>query len=160
MNGTVLLKEPIGCTEEERREFARLVRRAFDGSDEGLDGRIRSAESLAFYYAEDETLVAIAGLKKPDERYRKAIFAKAEARVRASDYGLELGWVFVVPAYRGRRIAEQLCRTLLGRVPTSHVFATTRPDNVQMISILVGLDFARVGRPFPRRNEELVLFLK
>ena len=39
-------------------------------------------------------------------------------------------------------------------------FATTRTDNVSMIRILHALDIARVGKPYPRRNEQLVLFLR
>ena len=106
------------------------------------------------------TLAAVAALKAPKERYRDDVFKKAEARVSPADYKLELGWVFVVPAHRGNRIAENLCQLLLTRVPTSCVFATTRPDNISMIRILLALGFARAGKPYARRNEELVLFLR
>jgi len=157
---TAHLKETIACTEGELREFARLVRQGFDGSDEGLPGRIRDAKWLAFYYAESETLAAVAGLKAPNERYRDNVFKQADARISPADYKLELGWVFVVPGQRGNRIAEGLCQQLLARVPTSCVFATTRPNNVHMIRILRALGFARAGRPYRRRNEELVLFLR
>jgi hypothetical protein len=40
---TVLLKEPIACTERELRALERLVRQGFNGSDSGLPGRIRAA---------------------------------------------------------------------------------------------------------------------
>lgn len=156
------LKEPAACNERERREFARLVCQGFDVVDEGagLDGRIRDAHWLALYYAAGGTLAAIAALKAPPERYRDDVFEKANAGVSAADYELELGWVFVAPAQRGNRIAESLCRLLLARVPASPVFATTRPNNDSMIRILLALGFARTGKPYPRRNEELVLFLR
>jgi RimJ/RimL family protein N-acetyltransferase len=160
VSGAALFKEAIACTEAERRDFERLVRQGFEGSDEGLPGRIRDAKWLAFYYAAGGTLAAIAGLKAPAERYRDDIFNHADARVSPADYKLELGWVFVVPAHRGNQIGEDLCRSLLARVPTSAVFATTRPHNSSMIRILLALGFARAGQPFPRRNEELVLFLR
>jgi RimJ/RimL family protein N-acetyltransferase len=160
MNGTAHFKDPISCTEGERREFERLVRQGFEGSDEGLPGRIHDARSLAFYYAAGDTLGAIAGLKAPSQRYRDDVFKKADAAVSAADYELELGWVFVVPAHRGKRIAKSLCRRLLARVPASSVFATTRTDNSRMIRILVALGFTRVGKPYRRRNQELVLFLR
>lgn len=160
MNGAVSLKEPMACSDAERREFARLVREGFEGSDEGLHSRIRDARCLAFYYAVGGTLVGIAGLKSPDARYRDDMFKESGAPVSGADYALELGWVFVVPPHRGNRIATNLCKLLLARVPTSCVFATTRPDNESMKRILVSLGFARVGKPFPRRNEELVLFLR
>ncbi len=59
MSGTAHFKEPIACTEGERREFARLVRQGFDAAAEGLDGRIRDAKWLAFYYAAGDTLAAV-----------------------------------------------------------------------------------------------------
>jgi hypothetical protein len=70
MNGIAIFKEPIACTEEERREFVRLVRLGFGGSDEGLPGRIRDARLLAFYYVAGDTLAAIAALKAPNAVYR------------------------------------------------------------------------------------------
>jgi hypothetical protein len=160
LNGTALLKEPVACTERERREFERLVRQGFAGSDAGLPGRIRGAKWLAFHYAAGEKLAAIAGLKAPDERYRDDVFRKADAGVSSADYSLELGWVFVVPAHRGNQMGESLCELLLAREPTSPVFATTRTYNSSMIRILLALGFARKGKPFPRRNEELVLYLR
>jgi hypothetical protein len=160
LTGTAHFKAPSACTEGERREFARLVRQGFRGSDEGLPGRIRDAKWLAFSYAAADTLTAVAALKVPNGQYRDDVFEKADARVSPADYGLELGWVFVVPVHRGNQTAERLCRQLLARVPTSCVFATTRPNNVSMIRILLALGFARAGKPFPRRTEELALFLR
>lgn len=160
MDGTAHFKEPIACTDEERREFARLVRQGFEGSDEGLHGRIRDAKRLVFYRAADDALAAIAALKVPSERYRDDVFTKADAHVTPADYELELGWVFVVPVHRGNRIAESLCQLLLAHVPASCVHATTRPNNSCMIRVLLALGFAQAGRPFPLRNEELVLLLR
>jgi GNAT superfamily N-acetyltransferase len=125
-----------------------------------LHGRIRDAERLAFYYAAGDTLSAIAALKAPNERSRRDVFKNADVAVSPDDYKRELGWVFVVPAHRGNRIATGLCQELLACVPTSGVFATTRIDNVLMIRILRALGFERAGKPYPRRNEELVLFLR
>jgi GNAT superfamily N-acetyltransferase len=157
---SVHLKEPSACTEGERQEFARLVRQGFATANEGLDSRLRDAKWLAFYSPPDDTLGAVAALKVPTEQYREDVFRKADARVSSADYELELGWVFVVPAHRGNRIAERLCQLLLERVPVSCVFATTRTDNISMMKILHALGFTRVGTPYPWRNEELALFLR
>lgn len=160
LDGTTRLEEPRACSDAERREFARLVRQGFDAAADTLDRRIRDANCLAFHYAPDGTLAAIAALKAPSEEHRQGIFEMADAPVSASDYELDLGWIFVLPAYRGHRIATTLCRLLLARVPTSRVFATTRPNNAPMIKILRALGFTQVGKPYPRRNEELMLFLR
>ena len=162
MTATVHLKEPGACTESELRQFARLVRLAFRGSDETLEDRILSAECLAFSYPREGELGAIAGLKAPAVRYRQELFEKAAVDADPAEYSLDLGWVFVLPGHRGHGIGESLCRRLLARVPTTGVFSTTRPDNRSMIRILLGLGFARAGKPYPhpRRDEELAVFLR
>jgi RimJ/RimL family protein N-acetyltransferase len=162
MTGTTHVREPLACTADERRAFARLVRVGFEGSDAGLDGRIRDAKLLAFHFTIDDTLGAVAALKAPTDQYRDYVFTEADASVSPADCRLELGWVFVVPEYRGNHIAKHLCRVLLQHVPTPCAFATTRPDNVPMIRTLRALGFARVGKPFlhPRRTEELVVFCR
>lgn len=136
------------------------MRQGFDPVREPLNGRICDAQWLAFHYVAGDTLAAIAAIKTPSEQYRQDLFEKADARVGAADYRLELGWVFVTPAHRGSHIARSLCRMLLEHVPTSDLFATTRPNNSPMINILKRLGFSRVGRTYARRNEELVVFLR
>ena len=162
MGGPVshILKEPGACTERERREFAHLVRQGFDGSDEGLPRRIHGAKCLAFHYPDTDTLAGISALKAPGGSHRDHVFKKADAEVDPAGYTLELGWVFVASSHRRNRIGTELCQLLLARIPRSGVFATTRPDNGSMIRILRTLGFERAGNPFPRRNEELVLFLR
>ena len=161
MNGTVRLKEPNACTEVELLQFADLVRLGFEGSDDGLPGRIRDAKWLVFHYGESNTLNGIAALKVPGDRHRDDVFEKAAADVDSEAYKLELGWVYVAPDQRGNGIATDICRQLMDREPACGVFATTRHDNTAMIKILRALGFERVGNEFPhrRRKEQLVLYL-
>lgn len=159
MNSTTHLRAPVACTEVERREFARLVLEGFPAARD-LERRVRNAKWLAFHYTDGDTLAAIAALKAPGERYRDDVFDKAVAPAGAADFELELGWVFVVPRHRRQGIGKGLCQRLLAHVPATPIFATTRHDNDSMMRILVALGFARVGRPFPRRDEQLVLFVR
>jgi len=156
---TTHCREPTACSDAERRRFARVVRQGFPGARD-LSARIRAAKWLAFYYSGGDALKGIAALKRPDERYRRDLSQWADAPPDFADYQLELGWVFVAPTYRGRGIAKHLCRQLLALAPASRVFATTRVNNDLMIRILDALGFARVGRPFPRRGDHLVLYLR
>lgn len=160
--GESRLQTPTGCTPGELLEFERLVREAFDGSDEALPDRIARAHSLALHRSPSGEPVAIAALKKPLEDYRRVVFDRARADADPDDYELELGWVYVIAAHRGNRLGETLCRRLLENVPGSGLFATTRPDNQSMIGILRRLGFGRAGEPYPhvRRNEDLVLLLR
>lgn len=159
MKGTTHFKPPTKCSEGELRKFEHLVRQGFEGSDDSLPIRIHEAKQLAFYYAAENALAAIAALKAPNKLYRDDVFKKANALVDPADYILELGWVFVLPDHRGSQIAERLCQQLLKRNPNSFVFATTRPNNKSMIRILHALGFVQEGIPFPRRKEELILYL-
>lgn len=160
MVSSYVLEEPSACTDEDLREFERLVRLEFRGSDDGLPGRIHAAQRLAFHRVEDGGVAAIAGLKAPPARYRRQVFAKAGAAVEPDDFRLELGWVYVLPAHRRRRVATDLCGRLLAGAPDTGVFATTRPNNEGMIRILHALDFTRTGEPYPRRDERLCLFVR
>ena len=157
---TPYLRRPDECTNGELREFERLVREGFDGSDDSLVSRIGVARCLAYQRALDGRVVAVAGLKRPSKEHTAWVFAEAGAELPPADCGVELGWVYVVPEHQRNRIASKLCRELMKRSPGSCVYATTRPDNVPMIQILLALGFARIGRPFVRRAEELALFVR
>jgi GNAT superfamily N-acetyltransferase len=154
-------KAPDSCSDHELADFAHLVREGFEGSDAGLPGRIRKARRLAFHYVSGSELVAIAALKAPDGRERASLFGMAGAPTDA-EHELELGWVFVYPRYRGRRIARTLCELVLAHAPGTGIYATTRPDNEPMKRTLSMLSFVQAGKPFPhrRRDEELLLFLR
>ena len=149
---------PDACSGAERRAFARMVLAGFPGASD-LDRRVRDAKWLAFHYAGD-TLAAVAALKWRSESYRDEVFSLAEAPVSAAEDRVELGWIFVMPSCRRQGLAKELCGQLMARVPTSQVFATTRPDNEPMIRILQALGFMRVGRPYRRRGEQLALFVR
>lgn len=123
LGGSALLRDPIACTEAERRAFGRLVRQGFARA-RALEDRIRNARCLAFYHTAGGDLVAVAAIKSPDESYRRATFADADAPASAQDDLLKLGWVFVMPVHRRSGIAERLCRALVTRVSTCGLFAT------------------------------------
>ena len=156
----VQIERPSACAAAELADFAGLVREGFRGSDDTLDDRIRRARFLAFHRADDGATAGIAGLKAPAVRHREEVFANAGVGADPAVHEMELGWVYVVPTHRGAGIGETLCRRLLARVPATSVFATTRPDNGPMIRILQRLRFARVGRPYRRRGEELAVYVR
>lgn len=159
-NGAIRLREPGECSEAERREFERMVREGFRGSNASLPDRIERAELLAFHYAMNGSLAAIAGLKRPDATQRRDVFERAAVPESPDVYGAELGWVYVTPSHRKRGLARAMCRHLMETQRGLRVFATTRPGNSAMIGILRGLGFARAGVAFRHRDDELVVFLK
>jgi len=160
LNGSTILRQPNTSTEEQRREFAQLIRQGFETAGAGLDNRICAAKCLAFHYPTRDKLAAIAALKSPNVQYRHDVFSKAGSPESCADYKVELGWVYVEPAYRGNRIATKLCEQLLSRAATDCVFATTRTNNAPMGRILLTFGFANVGTPYIRRGEQLRLYLR
>ena len=152
---------PATFSSAELEAFARLVTQGFHVVDEaGLAQRIRAAACLGFHSDPAGEPVAVAALKAPPETYRVEVFAKAAVAADPRAHTLELGWVFVLPSHRRRGLAVSLCRGLLERAGAASLFATSRTDNTPMHRILHTLGFHRAGRPYPRRNEELALFLR
>ena len=125
-----------------------------------MNARIRAAKCLAFHYSPGGELMAIAALKTPEDQYRHDVFEMAGSSASYADYKVELGWVYVVPAYRRKRVALELCEHLLLRTTCDFVFATTRSDNTVMSRILRACDFAEAGKPYIRRGEQLKLYLR
>jgi GNAT superfamily N-acetyltransferase len=162
VTGTARLAPPHACDAAQLEAFERMVREGFEGSDAGLSRRIHAARWLAFHCIGPTTLAAIAALKAPAPEYRDDVFAKADAGMDPQPFGLELGWVFVLPEQRRQGVAAALCRTLLAREPGHAIFATTRPDNAAMIGILSVLGFDLVGKPYRhvRRGEDLSVFVR
>jgi ribosomal protein S18 acetylase RimI-like enzyme len=159
--GSLHLTPPAAGSDQDLAAFAELVRLGFPAA-EHLDVRIAEARLLALHRTADGRVVAIGALKRPDEQHRRELFAGAGVSVHAAEYELELGWIFVDPAFRRSGIASRLCTQLLMRVPHARVFATTRPSNDAMMSILRAHGFTQLGLPFPhpRRKEHLALFVR
>jgi ribosomal protein S18 acetylase RimI-like enzyme len=155
-----VLKRPSEFSTAEFVDFETLVRRGFDGSDGGLPARLRRANLLAYQAGTEGEWVGIAALKRPHPAYVREVARGTGFDLTRTQGELELGWVFVIPSHRRRGVARQLCTRLLGRVEGRAVFATTRSDNGAMKEMLEALGFLRVGRPFSRRREALVLFVR
>jgi len=143
----VHIRTPSECTPEELQAFQELVSRGQQVAAAGLITRLVKAHWLGFYY-EDSKLMAVAGLKQPERRYRDRVFQRADAEVEANRFDTELGWVYTCEQLRGRGIARRLLLRLLRKVGQKHVYATTSAENVRMRSLLDSLGFHRIGKTF------------
>jgi GNAT superfamily N-acetyltransferase len=123
-----------------------------------LRERIGRAHWLGFHYEEHE-LAAVAGLKRPADKYRDKVFRKAKAALPASVFCAELGWVFTREEFRRRGISHRLLKRLLKKAGHKNLFATTRANNHSMQRLLESLGFQRAGRPFQGLPEEPLLEL-
>jgi GNAT superfamily N-acetyltransferase len=164
VSASTFIKHPSACTPAELDAFESLVLESGEVVGQGLPGRIRAAACLAFHYSVPGQLAAIAALKVPRRSYRDRVFASARSGRRPEVYPLELGWFFVRPSYRGRRMSQRLATPLLSHADGRGVFATTRTGNSAMLKVLQSLGFRRTGAPYrPRRTpatDELVLLVR
>jgi RimJ/RimL family protein N-acetyltransferase len=160
LNRSIILRQPKNITAEQCEDFERLVRIGFRTARTNLNTRIRAAKCLAFHYSPSGELTAIAALKAPDDQYRHDVFKMADSPASYTDFKVELGWVYVVPAYRRKQVATELCTQLLSSATGDFVFATTRSDNAVMSRILRACAFSEVGKPYMHRGEQLRLYLR
>jgi GNAT superfamily N-acetyltransferase len=135
---------PWLCTESEIATFCHLVRQGEEVQRQGLEARIRRAKALVLLHV-DRQVVGVAALKQPAKTYRDGVFRKAGVANAAVSFDLELGWVFVLPAHRGKQYSRILSAAALSRSERKPTFATTRADNIAMQRTLEHLAFRRLG---------------
>lgn len=149
--GTVT-KRPSECTVAECDGFAALVAAGGQVYVAGLRERIAGADRLAFHYR-NGALAGVGGLKNLPLSYREGIFRQARSSLRAADFPLELGWVFVETAYRGTGISGSLVQALTEAAGDRNVYAISHTDNHPMHKSLERYGFGREGTPYPSAVE-------
>jgi GNAT superfamily N-acetyltransferase len=143
-------------------EFCAAISRGGEVMEEGLEIRIRERGELVAIKRIATDIIGIAALKSPTNHHRQITAQGAQFDLNPSTYPYELGWAFVDPAYRGKRIAERLCGVLIEAKEGSGLFATTRAGNDAMQSVLRKKGFYSVGRQYPsaRGKYNLQLFIR
>lgn len=157
----ICVGEPASFAETELDDFTAFVLAGGEVTATGLRGRVARAAHIAFA-RENECLLGVAGLKKPDQSYRSRVEKSAKTKLPAQTLPLELGWIFVLPSARGRKLSAALCRSLVAQAEGSGIFATSRIDNTPMHRTLEKLSFKRVGQKWPSKenNAKLALFIR
>ena len=154
---TVRVSAPAKCPRADLDAFCALVLMGGEVMAAGLADRVRQAAFLAFAH-EDETLVGVAALKNPHAGYRADVFTKAQGGA-AANFPYELGWAYVVPAARGKRVSTSLVEALCARGKAG-VYAPSRAANKAMHRTLrrAGVEFwcaLRLVRAFRRGDTSL-----
>lgn len=145
------IKEPSECSEKEIKDFYQKVLEGGQVDPFGLKDRIKRAALLAFHY-EENTLVGITALKRPDETYKKEVFRKAGVSKESDKYNLEIGWAYTTKEYRGRGICSSLIQELIVASVSQNMFATTKTDNLPMQKILKRNGFQKTGKSYLGRT--------
>jgi len=145
------IKEPSECSEKEIEDFYQKVIDGEQVDPFGLRDKIKRASLLAFHY-EENTLVGIAALKRPNETYKKEVFRKAGVSKESDKYNLEIGWAYTTKEYRGRGICSGLIQKLIVASASQNIFATTKTDNLPMQKILKRNGFQKTGKSYQGRT--------
>jgi RimJ/RimL family protein N-acetyltransferase len=158
----IIIKSPLKCDQHELESFEALVRMGEEVAGDGLTERIRNAAFLLFLRNADGGLIGVSALKRPNPGYRVKVFKSAHSQLRPEDYGLELGWIYLVEAERGNKLSHILLEKLLLHLNHERVYATTREHNLAMIRTNERYGFRREGNPYPAANRQynLILFVR
>lgn len=157
----VCAAEPGAFAPEEIDDFVALVLAGGEVEPNGLRGRVLKAEHIAFL-RENDCLLGVGGLKKPSDHYRTEVEQGSKTKLSVEGVPFELGWVFILPSARNRKLSFPLCRALVSAANGKGIFATSRSNNDGMHRTLRKLGFVRVGEEWPSQQNDgnLALFLK
>ena len=162
MNGyEVKSRTPEDCSDGEIGDFVSFVVAGGEVVAQGLEDRVRRAERISFL-REDSCLLGVAGLKRPSHKHRKEVSKWSGVVLSEEAYPLELGWVFILPSARGRKLSLPLCAPLAEAVGSRGSFATSKTDNLSMHVTLQKLGFIQAGALYnsPHGEHCLQLFLR
>lgn len=150
-----------GCdaSDEELQIFRKLLLLQDQVDNPSID-KIKSCPYLCIAY-DEESAIGIGAIKD----VYKIPFKKAKVSDLRDKYNLELGYIFVLDnkEYRGRGIGRCLCETLLLKIDSKPVFATTEESGTNpMKHLLVRLGFSKAGQTYvgARTKKHLGLYIK
>lgn len=149
----VSVLSPGAVSAEERVAFQQMVFEGGEVNPNTLPSLVDRALALAFARL-DGTLVGVGAIKRPYESHRKDVFTWAMADLDPTQFEFELGWVYVSPSCRGKRIASRLVEKLMPVLIRAPVYATSRVDNERMHASLKRFGFKQVGVPYPSKQNE------
>jgi GNAT superfamily N-acetyltransferase len=161
MGLNVTLREPTACSSAESAAFRDLVVQGDEVDPDGLEGRIQKAKALVFGTC-DDLLVGVAAVKCQERNYRHGIFQKAGISDLAGRYVYELGWIFVVPEFRGKGFSVALVEKSLASFGAENVYSTSKTSNTPMHRTLLKFGFSAEGNPWrsKRGPYDLAMYLR
>lgn len=153
-------KKPKDCSDIERGLFRDLVLLGGEVIQEGFNQRINNAERLIFC-RQGETIVGVAGLKRPDPFYRDGVARKSGLDLSEKHWPFEFGWAFICPGARGHHLSYRLVECALDGINCG-VYSTSRADNKRMHSALCKGKFIQAGKDYPAIDNpgDIYVFLR
>lgn len=142
---TVVLS-PGQVLDSQLRMFARIVADGGEVSTDGLWQRIQRAAYVCLLTVDDKP-AGVGALKVPTLSHRGTI--EEYSGYSLEECSLELGWIVVLPQYRGRKLSAVIAKALLNRAGSNGVFCTVRADNLAIQLACRALGFVERGDRWP-----------
>lgn len=157
----VIWKVPKDCSEVEIADFVSLVLAGGEVTAHGLGDRVLRAECIS-YLRYKSCLVGVAGLKRPSQNHRSEVSRWSGLTLPEVSYPFELGWVFILPSARGKKLSLPLCTPLVEIAGSHGLFATSKTDNRGMHMTLQKLGFVSAGASYKSAHGDhrLQLFVR
>ena len=151
---------PSEASEDELQDFYDLLLESGEVMAGGLMNRIRNAIYLIFMVdTVTDQVIGIGGIKIPLEIYKEKVFNAAGVPELMDEYDFEIGWIYIIPEYRGSGIfkfAKEIKKLMSHR----RVFITTRADNKIIVKMLERNGVQQLGEPYrsPISGKWIILF--
>lgn len=156
---TCTVRAPSESTPSELQQFQELVEEGGEVTRSGLHDRILTATALAYLF-DGQTLVGVAGLKRPTKGHRAKVIASSGVALTEQDFPYELGWIYIQSRARGRRGTPMLVYGLLARIGGIGVYATSASDKDTIHYWLGQAGFSREGEPYVSGKREIFVFVR
>lgn len=158
----VCAAEPSQYQPAEIDDFVAFVLAGGEVEPKDFRERVMTCGVTLTFIRERDCLLGVGGLKHPAQRYRDRVAQRSGTALPEQDFPYELGWVFILPSARGRKLSFPLCEPLVVAARGKGVFATSRVDNHGMHATLKKLGFVQTGTEWPSKQNDgnLALFLK
>lgn len=149
---------PEDCTEADLRLFRDYLLAAGEPDCRELTWSIGQASWLFFAF-EARQCVGICALKYSVGDYRNEIFEKAGAWHQSHLVAYEIGWMYVLPAGRGKGVSQQLTQAALAFTDGAGCFATAKATNSASRGVLEKFGFRQLGHAYQSKRGHYSLCL-
>ena len=151
---------PAQANDEERSAFFHLVPAGGAVTEQAVRAGLPRAEALVIC-ADGSGIVGVAALKVPQPRYVAGLASASKAgyALPEEQFPLELGYVAVEEASRGKGIGKKLCAEVVRLADGRGIFATTGDDDMRHM-ILPRLGFEDAGKGWMGQQENVFLMVR
>lgn len=155
------IRAPAQFSAEQIQQFKDWVLAGEEVDPATLDQLVEQALVLAFLHVDDQ-VAGIGAIKRPFAGYRAKVFAKAKLAAPEA-YAFEVGWIFVLPGFRGQKRSKDIVERLAKDLGTHAAYATSHQCNHTIHEGLREAGFMAAGQPYPSKEHPerlLQVFLK